>query len=65
MKYFIAYVFAYLIIKVIYWLFDFYPFQEFSFFVGLLVDLSTWIVLSYLFVFLFGKLFKSNEVENE
>lgn len=62
MKYFGAYVFAYLITKTIYWLFDFHPFQEFPFFVGLLIDLSIWIVLCYLFVFLFKKLFKVKEV---
>lgn len=62
MKYFVPYVFAYLITKAIYWLFNFYPFQEYSFFVGLLIDLTIWIALCYLAVFLFDKLFKSKEV---
>ena len=62
MKYFLSFIFAYLITKAIYWLFNFYPFQEYSFFIGLLIDLSIWIILFYLAVFLFDKLFKSKEV---
>jgi hypothetical protein len=59
MKYFIPYVFAYLITKAIYWLFNFHPFQEYSFFVAVVIDLSIWIVLCYIAVFLFNKLFKA------
>jgi hypothetical protein len=62
MKYFVPYVFAYLTTKAIYWLFNFNPFQEYSFIVGLLIDLTIWIALCYLAVFLFDKLFKSKEV---
>ncbi|MBK7630258.1 MAG: hypothetical protein IPJ23_06115 [Ignavibacteriales bacterium] len=62
MKYFVPYVFAYLLTKAIYWLFNFYPFQEYSPFVGLLIDLSIWMVLSYIALFLFDKIFKPKEV---
>jgi hypothetical protein len=62
MKYFFAIVFAYLSTKAIYWLFKFYPFQEYSFFVGLLIDLSIWIFLFYLGLFLFDKIFKAKVV---
>ncbi|HMN48788.1 MAG TPA: hypothetical protein PKD67_06630 [Ignavibacteriaceae bacterium] len=62
MKYFLSFIFAYLVTKAIYWLFNFYPFQEYSFFVGLLIDLSIWIILYCLAVFLFDKLFKSKGV---
>jgi hypothetical protein len=62
MKNFIPFVFAYLITKVFYWLLNFYPFQEYSFIIGLLVDLSIWIVLCYIAVFLFDKLFKTKKV---
>lgn len=62
MKYFIPYAFAYLITKAIYWLFNFHPFQDYSFFVGLLIDLSLWMVLCYIAVFFFNKLFKEKIV---
>ena len=62
MKYFGSFIFAYLVSKAIYWLFNFHPFQQFNFFIGLLIDLSIWIALSYLFLFLFDKLFKSKTV---
>ena len=62
MKYFIPYVFAYLVTKAIYWLFNFHPFQEYSFFIGLVIDLSIWIVLCYIAVLLFNKLFKAKIV---
>jgi hypothetical protein len=62
MKNFVPFVFAYLVTKLIYWLFNFYPFQEYNFFIGLLIDLSIWIVLCYIAVFLFDNLFKSKKV---
>jgi len=65
MRHFGAYVFAYLVTKAIYLLFSFHPFERFNFFIGLLIDLSIWIVLCYLFVFLFGKIFKAKTLENK
>jgi hypothetical protein len=62
MKYFGSFIFAYLVSKAIYWLFNFHPFQQFNSFIGLLIDLSIWVALSYLFLFLFDKLFKSKTV---
>ena len=61
MKYFVSFVFAYLIKKAIYWSLNFHPFQEYSTFVGILIDLSIWMVLSYIALFLFDKTFKPKE----
>ncbi len=61
MENFVPFMFAYLITKAIYRLFNFYPFQEFTFFIGLMIDLSIWIVLCYIAVLLFDKLFKSKK----
>ncbi len=58
MKYFIPYVFAYLIKKASFWLFNYHPFQEYSFFLALIIDLSIWMILCFLFVFLYNKIFK-------
>ena len=59
MKYLVTVAVTYLLIKVIYWLLNFSPFQEFSFFVALLIDLSIWIFLYYLILKATENLFKT------
>jgi hypothetical protein len=51
---------TYILTRVSYWFFNFHPTNEFTIFLGLIIDISIWVVLYFLVLWLFGIIVKSN-----
>ena len=64
LKSFIAAVITYAITRIGYGLANFKSFNEFSFLVALLIDISIWMIIFYLILQVIEKLFPTKETKN-